>query len=274
MFDPEKVYAQVQDYRCDGLLTSPIFLKKMMEVEDNENWNTSSLKFIASAGNALTPHLVERVIDRFGPILANYYGSTELALAASASPEMVAGDPTIAGRIPPGTILRIYDDAGRELPQGEVGRIFLTNETALKGYTNPETPIVTIDGLVEMGDLGYIDANQMLHVLSRNDDMIIVGGENVHPQSVAQTLERMPGIADVYAGGVDDDETFQRIAVWVVRTNDTAGQALTPEHIRDWVRDNLADHSIPRDVNFVDELPRNAVGKVVPRLLPGTGSQG
>ena len=129
--------------------------------------------------------------------------------------------------------------------------------------------MVTIDGLIEIGDLGYMDAQGFLHVQSRIDDMIIVGGENVHPQSVAEILEDMPGIHDLFAYGVDDKETFKRIAVWVVRDKGSDGRYLTANAIQDWVRERLADHSIPRDVHFVEELPRNAVGKVVPRLLPG-----
>lgn len=78
----------------------------------------------------------------------------------------------------------------------------------------------------------------------------------------------MPGLNDVFATGVDDEKTFQRIAVWVVREDDAAGRAVTADDIREWVREHLADHSVPRDVHFVDELPRNATGKVVPRLLP------
>lgn len=268
IFDPENVYRQIQNFRCDGLVSSPIFFKHMVDLPGNEKWDTSTLQFIASAGNALTPLLVERTNARFGPILANYYGSTELALAACATAEMVAADPTIAGKIPPGTILRLYDDEGNEVPRGEVGRIFLTNETALSGYSNPNAEMVTIDGLVDIGDMGYLDDKGHLHVLSRSDDMIIVGGENVHPQSVVEVLERMPGIHELHAGGVDDETTFKRVAVWVVRTADENGRRLTAQSIRDWVRDHLADHSIPRDVNFVDLLPRNATGKVVARHLP------
>ena len=268
IFDPENVFRQIQNFRCDGLLSSPIFFKQMLDLPDNAKWDASTLKFIASAGNALTPLLVERTHRRFGAILANYYGSTELALAACADAEMIAKHPTVAGKIPPGTILRLYDDDGNEVPQGEVGRIFLNNETALSGYSNPETEIVTIDGLVEIGDLGFFDEHGHLHVLSRNDDMIIVGGENVHPQSVTEVLERMPGIDELHAGGVDDEETFKRVAVWVVRSDDEPGRALTADAIREWVREKLADHSIPRDVNFIDRLPRNATGKVVARHLP------
>ena len=140
-------------------------------------------------------------------------------------------DPTTVGKVPPGTVLKLYDDQGKEVRPGETGRIFLYNETALRGYTNPATEMVEIDGLVEMGDLGYLDDDGYLHVQSRNDDMIIVGGENVHPQSVTEVLEAMPGIHEVHAGGVEDSETFQRIAVWAVPTADAAGQALSLIHI-------------------------------------------
>jgi len=262
IFDPEACFRDIQRYRCDGLISSPIFFKQMLDLQ--ENYDTSSLRYLASAGNAVSPALLRRTTERFGPILANIYGSTELALAAAASPEQMQADPTTVGKVPPGTVLKLYDDQGKEVRPGETGRIFLYNETALRGYTNPATEMVEIDGLVEMGDLGYLDDDGYLHVQSRNDDMIIVGGENVHPQSVVEVLEDMPGVSEVYAHGVDDEQMFKRIAVWVVKSAD-----ITADAVREWVRAHLADHSIPRDVHFVDELPRNAVGKVVPRFLPG-----
>ncbi|GAB3074075.1 AMP-binding protein [Corynebacterium aquatimens] len=267
-FDPEKAFKQLADYKCDGMISSPIFFKQMTALEGNERFDTSNLKFILSAGNALTPQAVADVHERFGPILANIYGSTELSLATAATAEEIAVDPTVAGRVVPGTVLKLYDDEGNEVPKGQIGRIFLNNETAMKGYSNPNTKVDIIDGLIEMGDLGYFDDEDRLHVLGRSDDMIIVGGENVHPQSVVEVLETMPGIGDVHAGGVDDEQWFKRIAVWVVRGDDEHGRALTPESIRTWVKQTLADHSVPRDVNFVDSLPRNATGKVMARFLP------
>lgn len=267
-YDPVRVFEQLEGFTCDAHVSSPIFFKQLLELEDNQKYDTSRLKFIASAGHALTPEIVKRVIDRFGPILCNIYGSTELTLAAAASGAEVAADPTVAGHVSSGTILKLYDDNDQEVPQGKVGRIFLNNSTSLIGYSNPNTRMVKIDNLIEMGDLGYFDADGRLHVVGRADDMIIVGGENVYPASVSDVLESMPGVADLYAGGVDDEETFARIAVWIVRSDDDAGRTLTSDKVRQYVFDNLASHSVPRDVNFVDELPRNAVGKVVPRFLP------
>lgn len=267
VYDPENVFVQIEKYQCDVLVSSPIFYKQMLQVEGQENYDTSSLQILASSGHALTPEIVKQTVARFGPILANIYGSTELTLAAGATAAEIAADPTVAGYITSGTRLKILDPEGTEVPQGEVGAIYMKNNTSLVGYSNPNIPINRVGELISIGDLGYIDDNGRLHVLGRVDDMIIVGGENVHPQSVSDVLEPMPGIKDLAVRGVDDAETFERIAVWIVRDDTPEGEALTEESVQQWVADNLADHSIPRDVHFVDELPRNATGKVMNRYL-------
>lgn len=268
VFDPEQVLRDIDTHDLEAMVTSPVFLKQILEVPDNEKYDTSQLEFIVSSGHSLTPHLVELAVERFGPILCNVYGSTELTLASVASAEELTADPTTSGKVAIGTQLKILDDAGRELPTGEIGQIHLRNSTTLTGYTNPDIPVNRVGDLVCIGDLGYLDEAGHLRVLGRVDDMIIVGGENVYPRSVDEVLDAMPGVADVYSGGVADDTTFRRVATWIVREDSARGSALTAAAVRDHVRDNLAEHSIPRDVHFVDELPRNATGKVVPRLLP------
>lgn len=267
VFDPRTCWEQLEKYKVDGLFSSPIFFKQMLQLDGQEDYDVSSLSYVASSGHALTPALVRETNARFGEILCNVYGSTELTLAAAATAEEIAADPTVAGVVSSGTVLKILDADGNEVPRGTVGQIFLRNSTSLTGYTNPETPIVRVGDLIQMGDLGYLDNEGLLHVKGRIDDMIIVGGENVYPRSVEEVLEPMPGIADLSAKGVEDEDTFERIAVWIVRKDSEAGRALTEDSVRAWVADHLADHSIPRDVHFVDELPRNAVGKVVPRFL-------
>ena len=268
VFDAENCLRQIEKYKATALVSSPIFYKQMMQVPGQEKYDTSSLELLASSGHALTPEIVKQTIQRFGPILCNIYGSTELTLAAGASAAEIAADPTISGRVASGTRLKILDEQGREVPRGEVGRIYLNNSTSLTGYTNPDIPIERARDLIAIGDLGFIDEDSYLHVLGRADDMIIVGGENVHPKSVEEVLEPMPGVHDLAARGVDDEVTFKRIAVWIVREDSPAGESLSAESVRQWVRDNLADHSVPRDVHFVDQLPRNATGKVMARFLP------
>ncbi len=267
VFDPVACLDDIERYHLEGLISSPVFYKRMIEADPNGRYNTSSLKFIASSGHALNPQLVSDVHARFGQILANIYGSTEISLATVANAQQLVEDPMIGGEVASGSILKILDEDGKEVPQGEVGEIFLSNSMTMTGYTKPGMELNRVQGLVSIGDLGYLDQRGLLHVVGRADDMIIVGGENVHPQSVSEVLESMPGVRDVYAGGVQDKDLFQRVAVWIVPTRDATGQALTADAVRDWVRDNLADHSVPRDVHFRDNLPRNATGKVVPRLL-------
>ena len=163
-FDPELALDDIERYKLDGLLSSPVFFRRMVEVDPEKRYETSSLKFIASAGHALTPQIVEETNERFGPILCNVYGSTELALASTATMEEVAKDPTTGGKVASGTKLRILDEEGIEVPRGEVGEIYLTNSTALIGYTNPKIKLNKIDGLISIGDLGYIDAVSYTHL--------------------------------------------------------------------------------------------------------------
>ncbi len=267
IFDAEAVFKDIHDHKLDALLSSPIFLKQMLAVKGHEQYDCSSLKFIFSSGNALSPWLVEGIFKRFGPILCNLYGSTEISAVAVASMTDIAERHTASGPICTGTDLVILDDNDLPCPTGQPGRIFCHNSVTLVGYTDPTIPMKRYGHLVQIGDRGYLDQDGYLYVLGRADDMIIVGGENVYPRSVEETLEEMPGVSDMYAGGVDDSETFKRIAVWVVRSDDSAGKELTEDHIRAWVSDNLAEHSVPRDVHFVDTLPRNPTGKVVPSQL-------
>ncbi len=269
LFDAEAVLRDVAEHKLDGMLSSPIFLKQIVNVKDNEKYDCSSLKFIFSSGNALSPWLVEAIHERFGKILCNLYGSTEISAVAVASIEDINAHSATAGPVCTGTDLVILDDNDLPCPTGTPGRIFCYNTVTLSGYTDPKIPVRRYGHMVQIGDRGYLDADGYLYVLGRADDMIIVGGENVYPRSVEEVLEEMPGIADMYAGGVDDPETFKRIAVWIVRSADAAGEAVTEEAVQQWVAHHLAEHSIPRDVHFVNSLPRNPTGKVVPaRLVP------
>ncbi|MDO4631514.1 MAG: AMP-binding protein [Corynebacterium sp.] len=267
IFDPERVFQDIHEHKLDAMISSPIFMKDLVNLPGNEQYDCSSLKFIFSSGNALSPWLVEKMHERFGKNLCNLYGSTEISAVAVASMEDVARHPTTSGPICTGTDFIILDENDRPCPTGTPGRIFCYNTVTLAGYTDPKIPMNQYKHLVQIGDRGYLDENGFLFVLGRADDMIIVGGENVYPRSVEEVLEGMPGIADMYAGGVEDPDTFKRIAVWVVRSDDAAGVALTTEAVQDWVLDRLAAHSVPRDVHFVESLPRTATGKVIPHEL-------
>ncbi|GEM_PF-163431 len=267
-FDPVKAMEDIETYKVNAIITSPIFMKEQLRAANEKDYDISSIEMIISSGHAMSPDLIEGIHKKFGHVLANFYGSTEASSCVMTTPEELAEDPKLAGRAITGVRIRILDDEGNELPPNNVGRIFCRGAMTMQRYTNERDKMVIETGLLEIGDKGYMTEDGRLYVLGRNDDMIIVGGENVYPRSMEEALEPMPGIRDLFSKGVEDKDTFERLAVWVVRDDSEAGRALTKESIQDWVRDKLAEHSVPRDVVFMDRLPRNPTGKVMPRMLP------
>jgi len=203
-------------------------------------------------------------MDTFGDVLYNLYGSTEVAWASIATPRDLREAPGTAGRPPMGTTVKLFDEDGVEVAPGETGRIFVANDMLFEGYTGGGGKQV-IDGLMSTGDVGHFDADGRLFVDGRDDEMIVSGGENVFPREVEDGIADMDGVAEVAVIGVLDDEFGQRLRAFVVRG---PGAKPTADDIRREVRQKLARYKVPRDVVFVEALPRNATGKVIKRELP------
>jgi fatty-acyl-CoA synthase len=184
-----------------------------------------------------------------------------VAYASIATPEDLRADPTSAGKPPYGTVVKILDESGSELPQGETGRIFVGNGLLFEGYTSGDSKEV-VDGLMSSGDVGWFDADGRLHVAGRDDDMIVSGGENVFPQEVEDCLVTHEHVEEVAAIGVDDHDYGQRLRAFVVRSGE-----VSEDELREHVKANLARFKVPREIVFVDELPRNATGKILKREL-------
>ena len=267
-FDPVQAMEDLQNYKCQAIVTSPIFIKEQLKVAQQGDYDIQPLEFIVSSGNVMHEDLVSGLIEQFGPVVRNFYGSTENSVATVADAHDMSTNPATVGKAVAGVRLRILDENGKTLGPNEVGRIYCRGIMSMRSYTNERDSMVEQRGLLEVGDRGYLDEEGRLFVLGRADDMIIVGGENVYPRSVEEVLFSMPGIRDLYAKGVEDEETFQRIKLWVVRDETPEGEALTEESIQQWVRENLLEPAVPRDVVFMDRLPRNPTGKVMPRELP------
>jgi len=259
-FDPAQVLADVQEHRASALVVVPVLLDKLLGA-DPASRDLSSLRMIASSGGALPGDLVARTTAAFGPVLHNLYGSTEVAYAAVATPEDLAADARTAGRAPHGVTLRVVDGQGRQVAPGETGRVFVGSGLAFAGYTDG-TDKDRLDGLVATGDLGSLDRHGRLTVHGRDDDMVVVGGENVFTGQVENVLLEHPDVSDVAVVDVPDPSYGARLVAYAV-----TGRGLAPEQLQDWVRDRLDRHSVPREVHFLDELPRNATGKVLKREL-------
>lgn len=264
-FDPVEALRTTQAERCQSMVVIPVMLQRILALdpEQLEGVDLSRVEVVASSGSALPATLAQAWMDRFGDNLYNIYGSTEVAYASIATPEDLRADPTSAGKPPFGTVVRILDEQGSELPQGETGRIFVGNGLLFEGYTNGGSKEV-VEGLMSSGDVGWFDEAGRLHVAGRDDDMIVSGGENVFPQEVEDCLITHESVREVAAVGVADEDYGQRLRAFVVRTGD-----VSEDDLREHVKANLARFKVPREIVFVDELPRNATGKVLKRELAG-----
>ncbi|OMC34601.1 acyl-CoA synthetase [Mycobacterium sp. GA-1841] len=267
-FSPEQTLRAVQNHHCDVLVVVPTMLQRILALPKDvrDRYDTSSLKIIFVSGSAMPPDLVERTLAEFGPVLYNLYGSTELAVMTVAMPEDLKHDPRTAGRPPVGCVVRLYDSAGNEITEpGVIGRVFAGSDVSFAGYTDGRTK-ESIDGLQSSGDVGHFDDAGRLYIDGRDDDMVICGGENVYPLEVENLITGHPDVDEVAVIGVDDDDFGQRLNAYVVLVD---GATVDADDIKDYVRSNLARYKIPRDVEFLNKLPRNATGKVLRGELTG-----
>jgi acyl-CoA synthetase (AMP-forming)/AMP-acid ligase II len=265
-FSPEATLAAIDEHRPSVLIVVPIMLSRILELpqEVRAKYDTSSLRIVFASGSALPGELAQRWMDAFGDNLYNLYGSTEVAWASIATPEDLRAAPGTAGKPPRGTILKIVDKHGMELPPGETGRIFVGSELVFEGYTGGGSKETSAEGLMSTGDMGHIDENGRLFIDSREDDMIVSGGENVYPGEVEELLSKHPKIADAAVIGVADPDFGQRLKTFIVPSS---GSQLSADEVKQYVKEHLARYKVPRDVEFLDELPRNVTGKVLKKEL-------
>ncbi len=264
-FDPERTLAATAESRATALAVVPVMLQRILDLprETIAHYDLGNLRVVAASGSVLPGELATRVMDTFGDVLYNLYGSTEVAWATIATPADLRAAPGTAGRPPIGTIVKLYDADGRELPEGRTGRIFVGNEMLFDGYTGGGGKDL-IDGLMSTGDVGHLDPSGRLFVDGRDDEMIVSGGENVFPREVEDLLAHHESIDEAAVIGVPDAGFGQRLKAFVVRA---PGAELDEDEVKEYVRHNLARFKAPRDVEFVHELPRNATGKVLKREL-------
>jgi fatty-acyl-CoA synthase len=264
-FDPEETLDSLERHRATAVIMVPVMLKRTMELgeEKIKQRDTSSLRIIFLSGSQLGADLAKRTMQALGPVVYNLYGSTEISYATIATPEDLRAEPSTVGEVVRGSVVKILDEQGNELPVGESGRIFVGNLSQFEGYTGGGSKEM-VAGLMSSGDVGHFDQQGRLYVDGRDDEMIVSGGENVFPAEVEELLASHEAIDEAAAIGVDDEKFGQRLKAFVVLRGDAS---LSEDDVKDYVRDNLARYKTPREVVFIDELPRNATGKVLKREL-------
>jgi fatty-acyl-CoA synthase len=265
-FDPRKTLEMLEEYKCETLVLVPTMLQRLLQLGDDEikKFDTKALKIIFLAGSAVAPEVGNHAMELFGDIVYNLYGSTEVAVASVATPADWKQAPGTVGKVPVGCKVHIYDDDDKRITEPNVtGRIFVGSGLKFTGYTGGGSKD-EIDGLLSAGDVGHFDESGLLFIDGRDDDMIVSGGENVFPAEVENLLIEHKDISDAAVVGIDDEEFGKRLKAFVVLRDDAS---LSEDDVKGHVKSELARYKVPRDVEFVDELPRNATGKLLRKEL-------
>ncbi len=264
-FKPPLVLEDIEKHKATAMVVVPVMLSRILDAIEkmDKKPDLSSLKVVFVSGSQLGAELASRALKDLGPVIYNMYGSTEIAFATIAGPKDLERNAATVGPVVKGVKVKIFDDNGKELPQGEVGRIFVGNAFPFEGYTGGGHKQI-IDGLLSSGDVGYFDEHGLLYVSGRDDEMIVSGGENVFPAEVEDLISGHPEVIEATAIGVEDNEWGHRLRAFVVKKQDAS---LDEDTVKHYVRDHLARYKVPREVVFLDELPRNPTGKILKREL-------
>jgi fatty-acyl-CoA synthase len=261
-FDAEAFLALIERERITSAFLVPTMLERLLAVA--REFDTSSLRWIASGAAPLATDTARRFQERFGPILWNFYGATETGAVTLAGPSDHATRPGTIGRPLRGNRIALLDGAGREVPLGMVGELYVHNALVIGGYHgNPDATSAAITGgMFSVGDLARRDADGYLYLEGRKSDMIITGGVNVYPREIEIRLMAHPEVADCAVLGMPDPEWGERVVAFVVPR-----RAVDPEALARYCRAELAGYKVPRRFELVAELPRNETGKVLKRVL-------
>jgi len=266
-FDPEATLDLIDRYQATGLCVVPVMFDRIMELPDDvrARYSGRSLRFAAASGSRMRPDVVIKFMDQFGDVIYNNYNATEAGMIATATPQDLRAAPDTAGRAAGGTEIRILDKEFNELPTGEVGTIYVRNDTQFEGYTEGSSGKGKAfhAGFMSSGDVGYTDDAGRLFVVGRDDEMIVSGGENVYPIEVEKTLAAHPDVAEAAVIGVPDPEMGESVAAFVQPAPDAVPGPELEQEIIAFVKSKIASFKAPRTVRFVADLPRTEAGKLL-----------
>ena len=268
-FDPEALLRLIERHRITHLNMVPIMFNRLLRLPDEvkARYDLSSLRFVAHAAAPVSPPVKRAMIDWWGPIINEYYGSTEMSNVTFCTAQEWLEHPGTVGRVVPGAEVRIVDAEGRALPPREIGEVIgrVHGVGAFEYHGDPEkTRRAEKQGLVSPGDVGYFDEDGFLYLCDRSNDMIISGGVNIYPAQIEAQLQRMPEVADCAVFGIPDDEYGEAVCAVV---QPQPGADPTEAQVRAFLRQHVAGYMVPRRVDFLPDLPREDSGKIFKRKL-------
>ena len=260
-FDPEGTLRAIEEHGATACSLVPVMIKRILTLDDEikSRYDLSSLRVVMASGSAMSTEMRRAATELFGDVLYDLYGSTEVGWVAIARPQDMLDHPGTVGKPVPGIKVAIFNEDGDRIGPGEIGEIYIKSDVMFEGYTSGDSKEVR-DGYMTIGDLGYVDEGGFLFIEGRADDMVVVGGENIYPVEIEETLDDMDGVEDVAVTGVPDDEYGEVLGAFVVGT-------VKAEDVKKYCKDQLASYKVPKRVEILDELPRTSTGKVLKREL-------
>ncbi|MEO8844877.1 MAG: AMP-binding protein [Kofleriaceae bacterium] len=267
-FDPEQCLQIIENERITCSMMVPTMLIRMAALPTDvvAKYSTRSLRWVMSGAAPLSTEAARRFMETFGPVLWNFYGSTETGLVTLAGPGDHVTRPGTIGKAMRGNQIRLLDDAGHAVAPGQVGELYARNSTLMSGYHGNEsaTNEAQREGFYSVGDIGRIDRDGYYYLESRKHDMVISGGVNIYPREIEDHLATHPKILEAAVVGVPDAEWGETLRAFIVLRQ---GEQLDEKAVVEYCREALADYKRPRKVTFLAELPRNPTGKILKREL-------
>jgi long-chain acyl-CoA synthetase len=268
-FDAEDFLRIVEDRRVTTVQMVPTMFVRLLALPApvRARYDVSSLRRVVHAAAPCPPHVKRAMIEWLGPIVSEYYGGTETGPVVMCTSEEWLAHPGTVGRPLAGARVRILDEVGREVPTGESGEVYAWLDV-WPDFTyhgdEQKRRAAERDGLVSVGDVGYVDDEGYLYLNDRRSDMVISGGVNIYPAEIEACLLALDGVSDCAVFGIPDDEFGEVLAAHVELA---PGASLTAEGVRAHVRAHLAGYKVPRVVEFDGDLPREDSGKIFKRRL-------
>lgn len=267
-FDPEKMFQTIQDHRVTILTLPPTAYRKMLQVPDAEKYDLSSLRLCTGGGESLTAQTYYDWKARFGLEIFEGFGTTEMMYVFVSNVVNLKAKPGSFGQPVPGYEVKVIDEDGRELPPGEVGLMVARGPTGTLYWRDVEKQRRAVwNGWNRVGDFVYRDEDGYFWFVSREDDIIKTSGYRVGPEEIEETIKQHPAVADVGVVGVPDPVRGQNAKAFVVLKPGYTPEQVRPEDIIEFCRGKIATYKLPREVEFVADLPRTPTGKLLRRLL-------
>lgn len=268
-FDAEELLQAIEAHGLTNLNLVPLMFVRLLKLPEDvrKKYDVSSLRHVVHAAAPCPQDVKRAMIDWWGPIIDEYYGSTETHAVVHCTSQDWLDHPGTVGRALPRTRVAVLDEDGVEVPVGEIGEVYAWNN-AIADFTYSGAPEkrgeIDRGGLITSGDIGYLDQDGYLFLRDRRKDMVISGGVNIYPAEIEAALLGMEGIADCAVFGIPDEEFGEALAAVILLQ---PGVAIDAAQVRTYLRGRLAGYLVPRLIEFATELPREDSGKIFKRKL-------